>query len=524
MVILGGIDDQISSIIWTNINNGLFLIQNPQLLNYPPYALIFEKFTNPLSSNQPLFWLFTSVFLSTFKSVNALIVFTLTLNIFFGYLLFKQFKEYKWLFLIFVFSAYTWLHFGIHLVLMQIWLYALFLYLLLNKKQRPIILGIVLAIIILISNYIGFFLLLFFTIYTILQFFCYKNTKQIINYFKSVIVGLGISFVFLLSYFRQIYTTAPTNLIVSSVMRPFEDFVYFTGRPWYFFMPPEGNPFVGFITPKINTFLLNTNYFLADDYFAKEHGASFFGFCLILTSVVVAILLLKHRKISSTNKNQAFIFFMTSIFIVCLMMPPFITISGIKIILPSMFIFKVFPMFRVLIRLSVLVQLCLLLYIAYAFEFFKEIKLKFSSYLKYFVVFLVFITLIETVDMPKITQVTNPPTPYTYLGQNNKYTNLVVYPYTLNEEALFWLGTHNTHIINMKYLMVDSQSSEDFTNDLNTVKGLQNAISKNVDYLLLSPYTDKQDIKYFESVPYLIQEKHFEDGYYLFKFNYDKSN
>ena len=350
MIILGGLDDQTLLLTWGNVSRCFFSKCPSGLSDFYVYKDIFANFIHPLQSNQPVLSLVVSGILHFFgpNSLSVMFIVSVLLNLVFSYLLFRKFKFGLAYSMIFTFSAYAWSHFGTHIDLMQMWVLPLFIYFVLKYQdsltaKRILLLSAILTLIILISNYYGFILIVF--------LFCYSVSKLLIGQFvlrKPVVrfaasIGLVflLTFVFtaitLLSYIKGNYVRGEsiqgTNF---SAIRPFEDFIAFSSRPWYFFIPPVKNPMLGSIAKLAVNKISHWNYFLADDYFSAEHSGNYFGLLFLITTVFLCVYVFrKHRRFF---KEELLTHVFSGILLISFMMPPFFTISGIKNDASSIFV------------------------------------------------------------------------------------------------------------------------------------------------------------------------------------------
>lgn len=457
MYIVGGIDDQILFLVWERISSAPFEISIPNISNNQFYQAMFEPFIRPWLNHQPIFTLFASLFLSLFGagSYNVFLLLTLVGNFIGAYLLFRRFR-FWWVYsLIFTFSSYTWVHFGIHPVLSQIWIYPVFIYLLTKMSDGPVlrgsvILGLFLAVGILVSNYIGFFLLLAFPVFLFFRVLIYGNfLREMKTLLTATLVCLIVILFFLIPYLRSTYAPESYGTKVRGnevAIRPYEDFFYFSSRPWYPLIPSTKHLYLGGFSKLVLKKIESTKYFLADDYFVGEHSADFYGLMFIFTVFTICAYVFVKGDIQT--KKSVFLFLGVSFVLFILMFPPFFTISGVEVWMPSYAVSKLFPMFRVTARLGVLILLFLLLALAHGIEFMYARGEK--SLLRLFVVLLLLVTLFETFSPVRIRKIGNAPAIYEYLRNNTPLNaKVAVYPQAKAEEALFWLPVHQRELLNL---------------------------------------------------------------------------
>lgn len=524
MVVIGGLTDQTIYLIWSQIS-GLFSISDPTLANFFPYQYYFRNLINPLVSNQPISALVFSVFLSLVgkNGFNILILLTIGANFLFSYVYFKKYKLGFMYALLFSFSSYFWIHVGVHIALMQIWVFPIFFYALSEHKKfsirYAIFIGLLLGVIAGVSNYYGFFLLIFFSLYVITKILielvverCFlKSLFQF--YFISILIAIMSIGLLLVPYFKNQYFSPELNQ-KQKIERTLEDFVAFSSRPWYFFTPPVKNPFIGSISEGFISKLKTTKYFLADDYFPNEHSGNYFGlFFLISFSIVVIYTYVKGEK---NLKKEIGTLFFVGLAVFLLMMPPFLTVFGFKFYTPGFLVYRFFPMFRVTARMGILLLIIVLTTFAISFEFvfntFQDKKLL----LKGFLAVLVVATLLEVFVPVKILWYQGSPAVYKYLRESTPVgSKFVIYPYHKTKEAEFWIPEHKRLLVNIRDYTYQDFDSEHFTYDLGLGKNISELKREGIDYLVVYKEGSSDEILLFQNSPFLNQ---IEDigGYLIF--------
>lgn len=522
MYVIGGLDDQTSILAWMRLVTTLGTKTAAFLAASPSYQEVFQAYLHPLMTYQPLLAGILSILPFVFGNLafNVLLVIFTLLNIFCSYLLFKRFK-YGFLYaLIFSFSAYFWSHFGIHIDLMSIWVLPLFLYFLqkCGVSKHFVWLGFYIAFVISISNYYGFFILVFFSLYTVLRMLFEKCFLKYSLYFLTVvIVGGVISCLFLFPFIKSTYFSAPvfsSAIKYESVLRrSYEDFFSFSGRPWYFVVPPVKNPFLGQVAINMLTKISAANYFLADDYFALEHSGSYFGvFLLLITLFGFGYSLV--RGSVSLRKNVLFWGGIAGILFL-LTLPPFFTLSGFKIYTPGFLMYKFFPMFRATSRLSILILLCFLVMLGYSLDFMAERLGNRKCWLTVAVTLVAFLTILETFIPFKIQKLTHPSKVYEYLRQQTPAdSTFIVYPKGRRDDALFWIDKHARYLLNpVEPVVVPGIRSSQFTQELLTPTGFARLADVPADYLVVFKDVSANDVLFLKSSPVFNLVQEFSDAY-----------
>jgi len=525
MLVPGGLDDQTILLSWGYISNSLFSISSADLGGFYVYKALFDHLLNPFNSNQPLSTLILSGGLSVFGPYFFIFACLLSVvaTFFIARLLFRNYRySYAWA-LMFTFSSYMWSHLWKHIDLLQLWIFPLFFLVLKrfftnSSVKNAVILGAFLAAAALISNYAGFITFIYFFIACAVIVIYELLRDRKINFLVikrgllTALIFIALSFAFLLPYIKANFLGY--QQVGRTVSRTYEDFFTFSSRPWYFFIPPVKNPLFGNFPTMVLESIKQTDYFLADDYFANEHSGNYFGLFFLITSV--ALIAWSYRYSDDTRKKIV-VYMLCSAVLFSFLMPPFFTINDVRIFTPGYVIYKFFPMFRVTSRLSIILLLNQLVLTAYIINVnFQKIRDRFK-YLNLFMVFLTSVTLIETFIPFSIEIKETPPEVYSYLNKNTpKNTVFAVYPNNATLDALYWIYIHQRNLINPKYFANEELSAKEFTENLNTVPGLDKLIQLEGEYLIVFKNASDEDKMFFENNSKLSLIKEFEESY-LFK-------
>lgn len=340
------------------------------------------------------FWL-TSHFFNPVVSYNIGILTSFPLTFIFSYLFFKRFFNpflTGALAVVFTFSPYHIMHSYNHIDLAQIWVFPLFFTALISFFQEPeriksIKMGAVMALTVLVSNYYGYFLVLIYVLAVVIYFLLQRkvqareaglNLKLII---VPPLVSFSIALLFLLPFLYQWYFKTDSSLYFINLTpnRGVADFVTFSARPWYYLLPSVYHPVLGSCAERVYGWLNSTGHYLLDDFFAQEHAGIYLGWANLLLGGFAIYKLFRSAKrveqLVARNSSHlrpdcgktsvkiliALLILLAALFL--LSMPPFITVFGLKIYLPSFILMKVFPMFRTLSRLGAPILLLLLVFV-----------------------------------------------------------------------------------------------------------------------------------------------------------------
>ena len=359
----------------------------------------------PMFLNQPALLvpiLLLAKITAPFTVYNIIILLSFPLTCFFAFRFFRRFFGPHLAFVLalaFTFSPYHLYKIYNHVDLAQIWVFPLCFSALLDfdremSSRNALKLGGVLALATLTSNYYGYFLLLitacFFIIRTAKSALNGKNGSFLIvakSYLLLVTSYLLLTLPFLLPYIRVNYLgedLARPGGRTLAVQRGLTDFVAFSARPWYFVVPPVNHPVLGKMAQSIYDRLSGTGYFLFDDFFWEEHSAVFLGWANLTLAGFAVLKALRSRHLGISNSKfliskteeghtkQIRTFFWLAIILAFLSGPPFFTIAGLKVYLPSYVLMKLFPMFRTLSRLGAPILLCVLVLAGYGLQFLSQ--------------------------------------------------------------------------------------------------------------------------------------------------------
>ncbi len=486
MYVIGDLDDQTLTLVWSKLSDTVLSLP-PIFKDFPVYQQLFSPFIRPFTDYQPLASLVISLFFTLFGGFAQPVFMALTLfiNFFVSYRFFKKYKVGLFLALLFTFSSYWWIHLGVHLILIQLWVFP-FLFILVDKVQEAsnlksiLMLGLWLALISIISLYYGFFSLLFLSIYVIVEIIFRKQST------KLHLAALGIGFLLtLILQLPNIYKFVASDSKFSnvSISRAYEDFFYFSSRPWYFFIPPTRNPLYGKFAEQLIDSVAATNYFLADDYFPREHSGNFFGYLFyVLVTVSVAFVLVKGP--TALKRHVSFLVLLVVV-LGAFMMPPFFTVSGLKLYTPSQLIFALLPVFRVSTRMVILIHLVLLMLLGVVYDFILTQYVISKRYLSVFASIVTVIILMETYIPPEVKHFV-PPDVYAYMGSHlDSGTKFVVYPYDSTQEALLWLDVHKGLLVNPRGYHDANYDAESFTKALGVGDSLEVLKSMGTEYLVV---------------------------------------
>ncbi|RJR26211.1 hypothetical protein C4561_05720 [candidate division WWE3 bacterium] len=526
-MLIGEIEDQVVLLVWAQISSPYFELTNNFISNYQPYKDIFFGMLHPFMTNQPITWFFFSTLMTLFglSFYNIFIFLTLLMNLAVSYLYFKRFKYGIVYSVIFSFSSYFWIQVGRHVVEQQLWIFPLYMIILTTSKfsnvKKSLLSGFYIAMTTLISNYYGYFLLLFSAVYYFSEILItYAYSRKVNLRMAGVLIGTYTTAFILIvlalyPYIREnfIIKGERDSAVSMRLTRPYEDFFTFSSRPWYLILPPIKNPIFGNLTSNVIEKLRNTGYFLYDDYFPAEHSGNFIGNTIIVGSALLWII--SAKKFTKDESIKIYTELTTLILVFLLMMPPFFTISGFEIYTPGYLLYKLFPMFRTTARMGIIVIFLSISIFARLIQKTYDTQPELSFIKKHFksLLFTVMIvTLAETYIPVEINKIDKAPEVYTYLKQNSdEGAKFAVYPLDQSDQAFFWLPEHERLLINPILYFTEDFDSESFTESLPSPEGLQALSDIGGSYLIVYKSAPENDVEFFNSRSEVMLVTEFED-------------
>ncbi len=506
-------------------NTGIFythwLLKNPQFSSYIGYPTGQPvDFTN---TSEPLFlrgFFFLMANFNTVAFYNIFILVSLGLVLITTYLLFNHFTKTKivsiMLATLFTLSPYFYYQSRSHVTLIQFWLVVLFVYFLIQAKsfKHFFWLGLYLTLVTLVSNYFAYFCLLILGGYFFAKQITYKiyglkywSMQVWLKYLFCLITFFVTTVPILMPYFRAFYGTNDSSNQTEStdskgLNRTLEDFFIFSSRPWYFVLPSIDNPFVGNVTNETVRWLQNDwGYFLTQNYFKSEHSASFLGWInIVMASYGVYLVIRRLREkqlttptsIEDSTELKILALVLVAIFLGILTLPPYITLGGIKLHMPSYILYKVFPMFRVLTRLGTVILLIVLVPTAYTYkESITKIKEKKGVLVSTLLILPIYAFSLAEFFVPiKLTDVSQMPEVFEYVKTQTPQDSVIaVFPYSRTNTAMFWIKDFQRAVVNPREFKDPKRgfNSENFTKELTKCEGLRSAAHLGVNYIVVFP-------------------------------------
>ncbi|MBU2566315.1 hypothetical protein KKG46_02015 [Patescibacteria group bacterium] len=336
---------------------------------------------------------------------------------------------------------------------------------------------------------------------------------------KTLVVTIFLSATFLAPYVKSNFFSSKAqmeeNINGKVLSRPFEDFIVFSSRPWYYLLPSVDNPFFGGLSEQFLNRLSSGENYLTQNYFKAEHSASYLGWVNTILALVGIFSLFRSKRSTFVSYRALLI---TIIMLILLTMPPVFVLRNVTFYSPSYILFEIFPMFRVLARAGILILFLTLIFTGYGYyalaNLLKSKKIK-SLVIRSVLVTLAVFSVSEFFIPLKVTHIGTPPEVYSYIGATDFLKSpVVIYPYNKANEALFWMPTYKQPLINPKSYENKPTGfvSENFTNLLNTASGLEAAQHMGAKYLVYFYVVDKNGgTAFFDSNPQLVRIGDFKE-------------
>lgn len=234
-----------------------------------------------------------------------------------------------------------------------------------------------------------------------------------------------------------------------AVPRPLEDMLSLSARPWDFLLPAPDQPLLGKWSDRIYARILS----LSNDYktmsaFLPERVV-FLGWLPLALGVIGVMGGMRREK----YRELTWLFFFCFLVLLVVSAPPFIYFKGVKILFPSYFLFHLLPIFRVYIRLGIILQVIVCLLGALGLSWLLQTRrLVASRRGQIIIVSLAAVgVMAEFVNIPPyhFTATDNPPQSYQWLKQQPGDFVVAEYPREYDaQDAFFWQRYHQKRLFN----------------------------------------------------------------------------
>lgn len=268
--------------------------------------------------------------------------------------------------LIYSFSLYHLWHGFSHLSLSQIQWLPLYVWSLIKLSQRrnlkwSVVTAGVYLLTFLTDYYYGYFLFLFTAAFVFGQFVLKKIDFKLFKCYFLTALLIILTTAPIISGLRQSLVASRTST------RPFDDLLALSARPWDYLLPSIYHPVYGkFVEPIYQAIRDLGNDFEYQSAFLPER-VIYLGF----TALALAILGLI-RGLKTQHRPTVVLFGICLFLMLWASGPAYISVRSLRIPFPSLFLYRLFPMFRAYVRLGILVLLCVAVLAGFGVKFFLE--------------------------------------------------------------------------------------------------------------------------------------------------------
>ncbi len=251
--------------------------------------------------------------------------------------------------------ARSWQHIGlVHIQWMPLYLYALFRLL----KERTVwsLLFVLLSLFLAASFdfYYLYFTLIISAVFVIYCLFAdFKNNRITALLVITAVTGVLLFLAFLIwpVIKMSLFSAKGSSSSVWSYNRPFEDLFSQSARPLSYFLPSTEHPlFGGFTSNFIGSGIYGTSF--------TEH-ALYLGWIPLVLAFLAVKRWLREKGEQAKTKEHSYLGFFLILAIVAWLFsqPPWWNLLGLKIYMPSFFMYKLLPMFRAYCRFGIVLML-----------------------------------------------------------------------------------------------------------------------------------------------------------------------
>ncbi len=234
-----------------------------------------------------------------------------------------------------------------------------------------------------------------------------------------------------------------------AIPRPLEDVLSLSARPWDFLLPAPDQPFLGKWSDSMYTKIRS----LSNDYktmsaFLPERVV-FLGWLPLALGVMGVTGGMRREKYRQLTWRFLFCFLV----LLVVSAPPFIYFKGLRILFPSYFLYRLLPIFRVYIRLGIVLQVIVCLLGALGLSWLLQARWLVASRRGQIIIvgLAALIVMMEFVNIPPFhfTATDNPPQSYQWLKQQPGDFVVAEYPRAYEaQDALFWQRYHQKRLFN----------------------------------------------------------------------------
>lgn len=358
--------------------------------------------------------------------------------------------------LIYMLAPYHFWQSFVHISLALYQWLPLFLLFLIKTDESPrfknaFFLGVSFSLIFLTSLYQGYFAILlalsFLVIKIIYRFIkertFYLNLTRLKVYLLAVFVSLALIFPTGFQFYQG--KKAEGSNPIETHVRSLEELLSLSLRPWDLLIPPPDHPVFGKYELPIHLKIRSlTNDYKSISAFLPERVIYFGWITFIFT--LVGVFLGWKRKVS---REFIVVTLGTLLLIFLISLPPFVYVKGVKVLLPSYFLYQILPVFRVYARLGSIILLLVIPLLALGLSFWLG---KFKGAGKIIISTLVSgVILFEFLNFPPfhVSDFGKIPQSYKWLSEQPGSFGIIEYPRTYDvPDSLIYQRIHKKPIFN----------------------------------------------------------------------------
>lgn len=377
-----------------NYKPNLFSLRT-DLLSTPFETVIGNFFQGAVLFSVPLMLL--NLLFGEIAAVNVYIFLSFALSLIFTFLLvYELTKSAKSAFfagVVYSFSQYHFWQALAHLDLASVQWLPLFLFFFLRFEKdasesaswkqisKSLLLSVLsFAAVFLTSFYLGYFAIICSCILVIFRRFYsflvektpFLNGRIVCRWFLFVMLAVVLTFpgTSLLVGYRlgKVVSQGVEDVDYGMNRNTLSDLLAFGARPWDYFAPSIYHPVFG---NAVRSFYQNLkerhSYQFWSPYLPER--MNYLTVTAFLLAVYAVWKAFTDRKVIQERRKAVFMFSVMAAGMFFVSMPAFITIRGVKILFPSFFLFKIFPMFRVYARAGIFVLLAITVLAGFGLEF-----------------------------------------------------------------------------------------------------------------------------------------------------------
>jgi len=325
-----------------------------------------------------------------------------------------------------------------------------------NRLSDAVLAGLVFSLT-LAENYYHGFMLSFFTLFAILFTLVslwWKRSGHVRRYLWMSVAFALITLIFsspdLYNFFAPVTGSSGTyglSLAVSAT-RGIEDLFTFSARPWHYFVFDIDHPVFGNLALRIHRWIWSQRpYYLTERFFPKEHTL-YLGFTLLLLSGYALFRTLVRKKGSPEDHYHVLLFTLSAVALMIFSFPPYVVVGGVRLYLPSYFIYLLIPQVRAYARFGVLVFICNAVVASFGLRFLLQSQPRGPRRLLAFVVPLALV-LFEFTNFPPVHNFSAKlPVAYRWLAQQPGNFSYLEYPTRVDYTDKLYQFAHRKKILN----------------------------------------------------------------------------